>query len=258
MALALPSSIEAVSLYSEEVPSLNCGSQVHYIMKAMAFSGASIQGGTAQRIKLYDSVDTLPSPICLEDFPGEYLCKQTKIVPLFDSTPSRVPLTIAQPKPVEMHLCKNDTQASFSISLSLCSVSNSSALRPFALHLSWALFSHTFISTVAQEKIPPLPDVAASPHLRQVTRIEPSWKRSIGSLHWRPDADELATSVCNIQPVLPLLKDSLPPPTFYTSFLTRRYSIGMGVGLVMSDQEVAEFELNIPVQLVYPRSSQRI
>ncbi|KAF2176029.1 hypothetical protein K469DRAFT_682821 [Zopfia rhizophila CBS 207.26] len=71
----LPSSVAATSWsVMEDGPYCSGGeSRIKYIIKVWILRGQFVQGTVSRDIRIYDCVDSLPPPVCLEDFPGEYL-----------------------------------------------------------------------------------------------------------------------------------------------------------------------------------------
>jgi hypothetical protein len=223
-------------------------------VKAWILRDRSVEGAVARDVQIYNCIDSLPPPVCLEDFPGEYVCRQEKSLTRVLPVPGcYIAISIPEPRPVEVRQDKGDAVAGFSMRVVLRNSRGKACVppSPFDMHITWALKTHTFVSVTKQRVAPTSRAALLSPFLKEITGTSNPRKRKLRLPSWRVDVTEPRNWAQETTLWLPVIENACPPPTFLTPYLTRRYSVSMHLDISSADQGRASFDLTVPIQIVY-------
>jgi hypothetical protein len=229
-------------------------SRVKYEIQAFAYASDMAIATTSQEIRVYDTEDPFPPPIHTAHFPGEYVCQQEKrLKKLLKIRGNRLSISVAEPKPLEVPAVNKPGLAAFQMRFAMRGFESILADAPGALdvRINSALKVTTYVAVGSMESHPTLRSTETSPLLATLSRNCRVYHRKLRLSGWRIDPDECPGAwMKDILVWLPVIEGSCPTPTFFTSYLTRRYSVAMRID-VKSSAGAAVFYLNVPIQIVY-------
>jgi len=226
---------------------------VKYEVEATAFRGDDVISKFAQEVRIYDSSDSHPPPVHMADFPDEYSCTQEKRLRRFTFLGSRLTITASEPKPLEVRPHGDLAMTAFAFKFIMRNDTNdSSPPRMLDVRISSLLKAITFISVNKLSSQPTVKQSIHSPCLAAVPKFGRSYHRSLRVCHWtRGHGHQTGNDwIAHALVWLPITENATPAPTFFTPYLSRRYSVSLR--LDVKGQGKALFNLHVPLQIVYP------
>ncbi|TLD26186.1 hypothetical protein E2P81_ATG07998 [Venturia nashicola] len=223
---------------------------VKYEVEATAYRGDAVVGRCVHEVRIYDSPDSHPPPVHMADFPDEYHCSQDKRLKRFHIPGSRLTVIVSEPKPVEIRSHGETTMAAFPLKF----IMHDAGMPPrkMGVRVNSLLKAVTFISSSKLNSQPTIKQSKDSSFLAAVPKFGRAYHRSLHLSHWTRHT----SSPYDIEWVsyalvwLPITENATPAPTFFTPFLSRRYSVSLR--LEVKGEGKAVFSLNVPLQIVYP------
>jgi hypothetical protein len=228
---------------------------VRYEVEASAYNGDDVVGSTKQEVRIYDSPDSHPPPVHVADFAEEYTCTQEKKLKKMCFPGSRLTVTVTEPKPVEVRPMGEVSMAAFPVRF-VMRTSSSETKSPGKLdvRINSLLKATTFIAVRQLKSQPTTKQARCSPFLAAVPKYGRSYNRKLRICHWTrghlPHSSTENIWIANALVWLPVTENSSPAPTFFTKYLSRRYSVSLRLDVKGGGKAV--FNLQVPVQLVYP------
>ncbi|KAF2403710.1 hypothetical protein EJ06DRAFT_527313 [Trichodelitschia bisporula] len=257
-ATTLPSSVDVLGPWcTAAAGEVNCRAetQVRYEVEAYAYRGDDAVSAAVQQVRIFDIVDAHPPPIHMADFPGEYTCSQEhKLKRSFSRSGRRMMIAVAQPKPLEISLDKDVSMVAFHVSFFVEDGPTHSS-PPSTLHIrvDSLLRSTTFIALRQMDMHPTVAQARRTPFLAAVPKFGRPYHRKLHITNWTrcPPGNKVSRWWMNETVVwLPITEKSNPAPTFFTPFISRRYSVSLR--FAAKGDGKANFLLQVPLQIVYP------
>lgn len=252
----LPSSLTADSSRDGRctwIP-LSGTSHVEYTIQCWVLSGSTIYNSCSKKVKIYECIESSPPPVCLEDYPGEYVCRQEKKLRNTLGFPGRsMYVAVNEPAPISRGANVSTSGTYIDIRVGVRGRLGQNARIPACLDIKmfWTLKTHTFISVVERDRSPTAREAHVSPFLEEVVGISQS--RNLGfkldSWEQRPEGAFAWIQTKTVQ--LPLLRDSYPSPTYFHPIVSRRYSLALHLKASIKGFGSASFDLVIPIQVFY-------
>lgn len=224
---------------------------VKYEVEATAFRGDDIISKISQEVRIYDSPDSHPPPVHMADFPDEYQCTQEKRLKRFQIPGSRLLIIASEPKPVEVRPRGDCAMAAFPLKFIVRDTI--SPPRKLDIRINSLLKAVTFISASKLDSQPTIRQSRCSPFLAAVPKFGRSYHRSLRVCHWTRNASSHHSEnewIAHALVWLPITENATPAPTFFTPYLSRRYSVSLL--LEVKGEGKALFNLHVPLQIVYP------
>ncbi|KAF1989850.1 hypothetical protein K402DRAFT_418552 [Aulographum hederae CBS 113979] len=256
--------------------------RVRYQLQASAYCNDIVQATAAYNICLYDSIDQLPPPVIVEHYGSDYILRREKALKsMLRRQQDRLAISAEEPRPVEVK--RGGNTPAIAIPLRLAIHGSSSPPGNVKLKVECNMQTTTFISLAEMKHTPSIQQAEESPYIQDITtagrlyireaKLSPSdWSKAATKTTTTEKSrmntsfkhpTTTTTTVTEITPTikptphtatttlfLPLLESTMPPPTFFTSHLARRYSVALHIR-ASSDSGSATFKLNVPLQIVY-------
>jgi hypothetical protein len=168
----------------------------------------------------------------------------------------RLGITTSEPKPLVIQAHQKAAMAAFHVRFTLRSDSNSLnpvPPGPLEVRINSTLKVHTYIAVGTMLSHPTLRNSEVSPLLATLSRNGRMYQRKLHLKHsgWKHDASEAGRDWVQDTTVwLPVSEHASPTPSFFTPYLSRRYSVAMRIDAKNGDGS-AVFHLNVPLQIVY-------
>jgi hypothetical protein len=245
--------------YGAEPAKCNTSTRVKYEIQALAYQDGEVVASVKLEVRIHDTVDYCPPPIHVDHFPAEYVIYQGKRLRKILALGGRR-LTIAAAEPRPLHV-KQD------VKVHLVAVPVRFALRkdpkrphsypaPLSVKITSLLSAKTFISIREMQYHPTVQHVKLSPYLAMVPRYGQTFNRKLKICEWKSlqigeEGSKESAWTCDTFLWLPACEQSSLTPTFFTPYLSKRYSLSLRVDAKSSDGK-ALFHLNMPLQIVYP------
>jgi hypothetical protein len=254
----LPSSISVFGPWCANAAGQACCQAevlVRYEIEAFAYYGDHVVGSTRQEVRIYDSPDSHPPPVHVADFAEEYICTQEKRLRKMYIPGSRLTVNITEPKPVEIRAYGESSMAAFPVRFSMRqSKSDFTSPGKLDVHISSLLKATTFIAVRQLKSQPTTKQTRSSPFIAAVPKYGRSYHRKLRICHWTrghtPHSSMENVWIANALVWLPITENASPAPTFFTKYLSRRYSVSLRLEVKGDGKGV--FNLQVPIQLVYP------
>ena len=229
---------------------------VSYKLSALVVRGTATIASTSQEIFIYDSLPTTP-PICIGDFYPEYVCEQiASLRKRVFTKQGKLSISIDEPAPFELQHDRDVVQTKLPLSLLVRLRHGSQDEMPnFELisDITWRLKASTFVMMKENAALPTTKQASASPFVATCAVFETSQRMKVRWSQWqetssRTDPNQRALNMRQ-DLLLSIPARCLPPPTFCTSYLVRRYSISLCMRIEGAGRANARF--NVPVQIAY-------
>lgn len=223
---------------------------VRYEVEATAYRGDAIVSKQVHEVRIYDSPDSHPPPVHMADFPDEYHCSQEKRLKRFRIPGSRLTVTASEPKPLEVRSHGDASMAAFNLKFVMRDSANPP--RKLDVRINSLLKAVTFISANKLSSQPTIKQSKNSSFLAAVPKFGRSYHRSLHLSHWTRNSSSHydVEWIAHALVWLPITENATPAPTFFTPYLSRRYSVSLR--LEVKGEGKALFILNVPLQIVYP------
>jgi hypothetical protein len=224
---------------------------VRYEIEATAFRGEESITKFSQEVRIYDSPDSHPPPVHMADFPDEYHCTQEKRLKRFQIPGSRLTIIASEPKPLEVRPGGDCALAAFALKFIMRDTT--SPPRRLDVKINSLLKAVTFISANKLDSQPTIKQSKTSPFLAAVPKFGRSYHRSLHLCHWTRNTSSHSSGdewIAHALVWLPITENATPAPTFFTPYLSRRYSVSLR--LEVKGEGKSLFSLNVPLQIVYP------
>jgi len=226
------------------------GARVTYKLTARLLKDHHTVGTLVQPILLYLSRPPSP-PMCVTDFTGEYrpVSKSVLRGPLFRKT-GEISAIVQEPKQLTVRADRADSMVELPIKMMLERFGGDAALSnfpSFEAEISWDLRCSTFVSIFEQQGPPTLKEALVSPATafvrsslgsRSLRMVWRNWRR-IGGDPSRIESEQ------SLWVTLP--RSKVLTPTFWSPFLSRRYSIRLQ--LKVTKPGTAKLEVEVPIQV---------
>ncbi|KAE9972764.1 hypothetical protein EG328_004811 [Venturia inaequalis] len=249
----LPSSINVFGPWCTRAAGQACCQaevRVKYEVEATAYRGDTAISKCAHEVRIYDSPDSHPPPVHMADFPDEYHCSQEKRLKRFRIPGSRLTVIASEPKPLEIRSRCETSMAAFPLKF----IMRDSGMPPRKLdvRINSLLKAVTFISASKLSSQPTIKQSKESACLAAVPKFGRAYHRSLHLSHWTRHTSSPYDIewVAHAMVWLPITENATPAPTFFTPYLSRRYSVSLR--MEVKGEGKAFFSLNVPLQIVYP------
>ncbi|QDS67953.1 hypothetical protein FKW77_008957 [Venturia effusa] len=248
----LPSSLNVFGPWcSKAVGQACCQAEatVRYEVEATAFRGDTIVSKCTHEVRIYDSPDPHPPPVHLAHFPEEYHCSQEKRLTRFGTSGSHLTVIASEPRPLEIRSHGDPSMAAFALKFIMRDCAKP---RKLDVRINSLLKAVTFISANKMDSQPTIKQSKDSPFLAAIPKFGRSYHRSLHLSHWtrNPASHYDVEWIAHALVWLPITENAMPAPTFFTPFLSRRYSVSLR--LEVKGEGKATIILNVPLQIVYP------
>jgi hypothetical protein len=254
----IPSSVYAMGYWCSNSPSrYSCSActNVKYELQAFAYKEDEMVSSLISEIRIYDTETPLPPPIYLAHFPGEYVMSQEKSLKKLGIRGANLAISVSEPPPMEIRNDDGIALAALPMKLRLSGASVTNRGRLLELRVTSRLKLHSFFSSSEMSAHPTAKQAQGSPFMGTLCKYGKPYVRNLRIDSWKP-GKSLASAVKDMTLWVPILENDKPPPTFFTAFLTRRYSVAIKID-VNSGWQKASYRLNIPLQIVYPEDPVR-
>ena len=251
-ALIPPSMRHEVLTTPQGVPRPRAGARVTYVLTARLLKDHRTIDRVAQPILLFLSQPPCP-PMCVADFTGEYRSFQkTALRRSFFQKMSDISVIVQEPEQLTVRPDRKDSVVELPVKLRLKQSKTEAArwVQPvIEAEVKWHFRFSTFVSIQEQQGPPTLREALVSPATAMVRSSLKS--RSLGMVwrNWKPVLDkggaswiESEQSLC-----LRLPRSEVLTPTFWSPFLSRRYSICLQ--LKVTKPGTAKLEVEVPIQV---------
>ncbi|RDI89525.1 hypothetical protein Vi05172_g104 [Venturia inaequalis] len=249
----LPSSINVFGPWCTRAAGQACCQaevRVKYEVEATAYRGDTAISKCVHEVRIYDSPDSHPPPVHMADFPDEYHCSQEKRLKRFRIPGSRLTVIASEPKPLEIRSRCETSMAAFPLKF----IMRDSGMPPRKLdvRINSLLKAVTFISASKLSSQPTIKQSKESACLAAVPKYGRAYHRSLHLSHWTRHTSSPydVEWVAHAMVWLPITENATPAPTFFTPYLSRRYSVSLR--MEVKGEGKAFFSLNVPLQIVYP------
>lgn len=248
----LPSSLNVFGPWCTRAAGQSCcqaEATVRYEVEATAFRGDTVISRCVHEVRIYDSPDSHPPPVHMADFPDEYHCVQEKRLRRFSIPGSRLTVIASEPKPLEVLSHGETSMAAFPLKFVM---RDTGKPRKMDVRINSLLKAVTFISANKLDSQPTIKQSKDSSFLAAVPKFGRAYYRSLHLSHWtRNTASHYDVEwIAHALVWLPITENATPAPTFFTPYLSRRYSVSLR--LEVKGEGKAVFSLNVPLQIVYP------
>lgn len=221
---------------------------VSYFLDAYAVVDGLVTHSARKQIFLEDDTPSIPPPIAIDDFPGEYSCSKSKRVSRLLSRRRMFSVEVSQPNPVTFR-AHHDNAVAYCLFRMHCASFKNFTEQPIAVALKWQLQTTTFFSVLPMAKSPTVAQASRS-HCISVSRTHSTPSRlDLKFSGWRRTQrlSDTWETACQVILVLRSPRDRLP--TFCSPFLCRRYSLGFHLKVCL--QGWTDYELMVPLHVMY-------
>ena len=238
------------------------GASVVYELRVSVIRSGRVLARRIAPIRIIDDVDATP-PTAVEDFDHEYVCQVEKSLKSHVLCKvGSIAAMVNEPGPFIVRNEKQNPRTALQLKLHLQIPQKQTAshtVPSFSVDVSWQLRKSVFVSMAMHDALPTTRDAsrslltgkAVSFGERKYCKMEVStWQASPA----RSSSDQVWTSEQDLW--LSLSATSLPTPTFATPYLSCRYSLSLQVKVRGNGR--ADLSLEVPVQIVYKSSVQRL
>ena len=260
----LPSSLDIVESMPSDFQNSHpkTSASVVYELRVSVIRSGRVLASHIAPVRIIDDVDEGP-PTAVEDFGREYVCRDEKSLKshiLYKV--GSVSVAANEPGPFVVQNDKQSPRTALRMKLQLQipqKQASSHAAPSFSVDVSWQLRKSVFVSMAMHSALPTARDASRSLLAgkavnfgeRKYSKLEVSkWQASPA----RSSSDQAWVSEQDLWLSLPAT--SLLAPTFATPYLSCRYSISMQ--LKVRGYGRADLNLEVPVQIVYKSSAQRL
>jgi hypothetical protein len=224
---------------------------VRYELEAAAYHGDEVVSRATKEVRIYDSPDSHPPPVHLAHFPEEYNCTAERRLKTMGFPGSRMSVTVSEPMPVEVKPYGEVTLAAFPLRFTVRSSNDGSPPGKLDVRINSLLKATTFIAVQPMKSQPTTKQSRCSPSLAAIPKYGRSYHRKLRINHWtRGHASSESIWTANALVWLPITENTSPAPTFFTNYLSRRYSVALRLEVKGGGKGV--FNLQAPLQIVYP------
>ena len=230
-------------------------SDVKYEVQTIVYRGDQIIQADRREVCIYDTADSKPPPIHISDFADEFTISQEKgLRKVISPRPRLLTVSTSETAPLEITSDGKIHMVTLPLHFDLQQdpKDSGSIPGPLSISLNSVLESHTFISTTEMRTQPAQSHVKAA--RSQVVINAPGAKqtRKLQIADWQPSLYSNSDAwVCDTSVLLPVCADDFPAPSFFMSYLSRRYALALSIDADSASGK-ASFELNVPLQIVYP------
>jgi hypothetical protein len=246
-------------VYGAEQARCTVSTRVKYELLAYAYEGDEVVLTTKLEVRIYDTVDGCPPPIHITDFPSEYTITQDKRLHTFWSRSGRrLTIATAEPRPLQVRQGVKVHLAAVPLRFALRKDPKRPKSPPstLSIRISSLLKAQTFISLGEMNTLPTVGLTKHSPYLAVVPRYSKAYDRKLKIREWKSiqigdEGSKESVWMCDTVIWLPVCEQSCLTPTFFTPYVSRRYSLSLQMEAKGADGK-ASFHLNVPLQVVYP------
>lgn len=264
--VSLPPSLKHEILGTPQgTPRSRAGAQVKYKLTAHLFKDRKLVDRIMQPILLLISHDP-PPPMCMTDFVGEYCMAQKCALrgPLFQKA-GEVSIIAQEPKQLTVRADCAESMVELPIRMVWTRQKqeiNVYQAPKIEAEVRWQFRLSTFVSVMEQQGPATMKDALVSPATALVRSALPAKALSMVWRTWKPSHnDDNLTSIESEQSLrLTLPRSEILTPTFWSPFLSRRYSVWLQVKV--NKPGSAKLEVEVPIQVgieagTLPHSSDR-
>lgn len=248
----LPNSLAVFGPYCANTTGQSCcqaESLVKYDVEAFVYHGDDIIASSLQELRIFDCADSHPPPVHTAHFPGEFTSSQEKqLKTIYRVGAPRLTISLVEPKAVEVKPEGEVSMTAFAFRFVMRGGS-SNPPKKLEIHVNSLLKALTFIGATKSESQPTVKQTKYNPFLAAVPKWGRAYHRKLRVTHWTrgtADGEWVATALV----WMPVSEGATPAPTFFTPYLSRRYSISLR--LEVTGEGKAVFNLHVPLQIVYP------
>lgn len=233
-------------------PRPRAGAQVTYKLTAHLLKDRKIIDRIMQPILLLVSHDPSP-PMCMTDFVGEYRMAQKCLLrgPLFQKA-GELSITAQEPKQLTVKADCSESMVELPVKLRWSRQKQEVNVYQeprIEAEVKWQFRLSTFVSLMEQRGPATLKQALASPATAHVRSALPPKTLSMAWRKWTPVADnESLTEIeCEQSLWLTLPRSEILTPTFWSPFLSRRYSVWLQIKVNRPGN--AKLEIEVPIQV---------
>lgn len=248
---SLPPSLKhEVAATSQGTPRPRAGAQVTYKLTAHLWKDRKVIDQIMQPILLLISHDPSP-PMCMADFVGEYQMAQKCLLrtPLFQKA-GELSMFAEEPKQLTVRADCAESMVELPIRLVWSRQKHEiNACQPpmIEAEVKWQLRLSTFVSLMEQKGPATMKQALVSPATAYVRSALPEKTLSMAWRTWKP-VENRETKVESEQSLwLSLPRSQILTPTFWSPYLSRRYSVWLQVKV--NRPGTAKLEVEVPIQV---------
>lgn len=256
---SLPPSLKHETVKSPQgAPQPYASAEVTYRLTARLLKDRKTIGWIVQPILLLVSHDPTP-PLCMTDFAGEYRMTQKCLLrgPLFQKSGE---LSVHVQEPKQLTVKADCIQSMVGLPVKLrwkrqkqeAHVDQSPRIEA---KVKWQFRISTFVSILEQRGPATLKRVLVSPETAFVCSKLPAKALTMAWRQWTPAADEDSSTIIESEQSLwlTLPRSEILTPTFWSPFLSRRYSLWLQLKVTKPGN--TRLEVEVPIQVGIDASS---
>lgn len=249
--LSIPPSLQhEITSTPQGVPKPRAGARVTYKLTARLLRNQRTVEKVVQPILLLLSSGPAP-PMCLADYKGEYrLCEKNALKGSFRQKLGEVSVNVQEPKQLVVRTCSPNSMVELPVKLRWEMPKESSPIEypRIEAEVKWQFRFSTFVSMLEQRGPPTLKQALASPATAFVRSSLNAREMRVVWRDWRPTYDGEVNVVESEQSLwLTFPRAEILTPTFWSPFLSRRYSIRLQ--LKITNPGSAKYDVEVPVQV---------
>lgn len=249
---SLPPSLrhEVVST-PQGVPRPRAGALVTYRLTARVFSNHRIIKRLAQPILLLMSQGPSP-PTCITDFKDEYQPAQSAILrgPLFQKKVGELSVDVQEPKQLNVRAHSAESVVEVPVKLRLERQSQEAFATDqlcVEAEVKWQFRSATFVSIIEQRGPVTMKQALRSPATAHVRTSLKTRTMTMTWRNWRLETQGSKALESKQSLWLTLPRSEILTPTFWSPFISRRYSIRLQLKITKPGS--AKLEVEVPIQV---------
>lgn len=226
------------------------GAHVTYKLTAHLLKDRKVIDQIMQPILLLISQDPSP-PMCMADFVGEYQMAQKCLLrtPLFQKAGE---LTIFAQEPKQLTVRPNCAESMVELPIRLVWKRQKQEINVYQstrieAEVKWQFRMSTFVSLMEQRGPATLKQALVSPATAYVRSTLPPKTLSMAWRKWKPVGSSKTKIQCEQSLWLSLPRSEILTPTFWSPFLSRRYSVWLQVKIHRPGS--AKLEVEVPIQV---------
>lgn len=180
----LPPSLKVSSFpYAGPDEDVSASVNVSYELKAYVYRDDVLVSGGSQPIQLFSFVSSIPPPIALDDFHGEYaMVRSRTLKKLFSSKGMLLEISLSEPKPLVLRTDGQFCLHCIPISCHLFGTTQEVPL--LCATITWRLKSSTVVSTVSMQRMPTSRQIMLCPFLAEVVGLSPIKSTDLELTDW--------------------------------------------------------------------------
>lgn len=246
-----PSLTHEILATPQGTPKPRAGAQVTYKLTAHLLKDRKVIDRIMQPILLLISQDPSP-PMCMADFVGEYRMAQRCLLrgPLFQKAGE---LSVFAQEPKQLTVKADCAESMVELPIRLVWSRQKQEINVYQkprieAEVKWQFRLSTFVSIMEQRGPATMKQALASPATAFVRSALPPKTLSVAWRMWKPVKGKESTEIeCEQSLWLTLPRSEILTPTFWSPYLSRRYSVWLQVKVNKPGN--AKLEVEVPIQV---------